>query len=276
MLSIVFQFGLGIGVAVLSFIARRFDLGSGSKQYTVFCGISYNIGRLISQKTTTGIACAALCAVSLFMLPFSLGGVADWITWLFAASFALFEVFLVVTSVHRWGAAAAERVHKYPEQRSWPAALLAISFGQLVFSLYLLAFRVEEFGWLFAGVSAVVVVHNVVAEEGIIVAATSCVFAGRWVCCLLLFGSCASFFTSLFFPSVFLAIGTSNRMFVGTISGQLVTPLLLGAMGGYDPNYAVFALLCSLYARTDMRTIQAFLVVLASPVFTIFYGRMKS
>jgi hypothetical protein len=54
-------------------------------------------------------------------------------------------------------------------------------------------------------------------------------------------------------------------MFAGLISGQVVTPLLLGAMGGYQPEYAVLVLLMSMYARTDLRVYQAFLLLAASP-----------
>ncbi len=53
----------------------------------------------------------------------------------------------------------------------------------------------------------------------------------------------------MFVASVFVAIGSSHSLFAGLLSGQVVTPLLLGAMSAYSQEYAVFVLLTSMYAR---------------------------
>lgn len=232
---------LSLLIAIVSSLLKRFNVRS---PYLVFPGMFFNVGRLLSDRSTVGIGFAALCALVMFQLPFSLGWLADLLVDGFSYGFALLEVFLVVTTIHQWSAAAGARVHEQPDSRTLPVVILAISFAQLCCSAYLLVVHVENFAFALSCMllSVVVVSHNVWHESGVILHATSCVF----VAC------------------VFLAIGTSTRILAGLVSGQVVTPLLLGAASGYKQRYALFVLLMSVYARTDLRILQAFLVLAGS------------
>jgi hypothetical protein len=171
----LFQLLLGLVIAVASSLFRRFDVRS---PYIVFPGLFYNVGRLLAKRTSAGLGAAALCALVMFQLPWSLGGLAEWITGLFAGLFACFEVVLVARSAHRWASAAAQRVHEQPETRLWPGVILAVSLLQIVFGVYLLGVRVEDpvLAAILCVLSVFVIVHNVVSEKGVIVSATSCCF----------------------------------------------------------------------------------------------------
>jgi hypothetical protein len=242
---------LGLLIAVISAVLRRFDVKS---HYIVFPGFVYNLGRLLTKRTPVAIGAAAICALLLFKLPFSLDGVAQWFTFFMGVAYTAFECVLVVTAVHRWSAIAASRVHSQPDARIWSVGILVVASTQVVFSLYLLFVRVENSVLALACglLSLAVIGHNVIAENGVIVAASSCVFAAV----------------------VFLTIGTSTSLFAGVISGQLVTPLLIGVMGaGNKQEYSFMLLLLSVYMRTEYRIYQSFICLVGSPTMLLFFDK---
>ena len=138
----------------------------------MFPGIFYNLGRLLGKNFRYGLGAAALCALVMLRLPFGLDTASVWITWIFAWAFALFEAGLTVYAAHMWAALAAEKVHANAQTKVWPVAILGVSFSQVLLSVYILAFRVEHamLAMICGIMSVAVIVHNIVAEKGVIVA----------------------------------------------------------------------------------------------------------
>jgi hypothetical protein len=250
---------VGVLIAVVSAVLRRLNVASmwpGAAPFVIFPGLAYNAGMQLSKRQGTAIAASALVAGSVFMAPRSLPleAVALAIVWAAGYLCIVLEAGLVVRSAHSWAVWAGAKCQP-PTAHAWRTGVLVVAGVQALTAVYLFVFRVER-GWVgLAGLllSAAVVAHNVVHDNGVIVSATTvCLFA-----------------------AVCLTVGTSSSWVAGWVSGQLLTPLALGLLGALRGSLAILVLLLAVFARSDLRVAQAFLALLAAPALLIAQQRLE-
>ena len=236
---------LGLIIAAVAAVLRRLNVAAwpGAAPFVVFPGLLYNAVLVATRRQLAALAAGVLGAAGLFLAPpwLPVEAAAGVVAWAAGWACMAVEAMLVTQAAHRWAGWAGGKCQD-PAAHAWRAGVLAVSGAEALLAALLFA----RSGWTGAAAGAAAaagVAHNVVHPRGVVLSATS---------------------SALFAAVCLAASGGGGGWAGGWAAGQL-SPLALGLLAPRRRAQAALLLLLALYARADLRTAEALLVLLLAP-----------